>query len=128
MIRCTLEFEAEDDEIRGNSAAGLADHLRAIAYDLERHGDVTGFAMGNSYDLEVPGLSPEPIELDRRQRLVAALAMIAFDLPQPAEKASRAMLQAARLCPGATTQDLPMGNRRAALEKAKVLLDEMLAE
>lgn len=71
------------------------------------------------------------LEIDRRQRLAAAALLMAFDLPQEMRAAAATMLEAASVCPGMTTGDMaPMGSqgRRAALEFARRLVDEMLSE
>lgn len=71
------------------------------------------------------------LDIDRRQRLAAALLLMAFDLPQEMRAASLTMLEAARLCPGLTTGEIGgMGGhqRVAMLERAKSLIEEMVAE
>lgn len=72
-----------------------------------------------------------PIEIDRRQRLVAALMVMGFDLPQPMREAAQAMQLAGKLCPGLKADEIPMQgsrNRRLALKRARDLIDEMLEE
>ncbi|WP_298167650.1 hypothetical protein [Novosphingobium sp.] len=72
-----------------------------------------------------------PDLLDRRARLAAAHLLLAFDLPAEAMAASWQMIEAAEACPGCTMGDFPaMGNnqRRTCLERARTLIDEMLAE
>jgi len=71
------------------------------------------------------------VDIDRRQRLAAANLLCAFDLPQNMLDASHSMLEAAAVCPGMTTADLPFTGaegRRPALLRAKALIDEMLSE
>lgn len=72
-----------------------------------------------------------PIEIDRRQQVVAALMVMGFDLPQPLEEAAKAMQLAADLCPGLTGDEIPMRgarNRRLVLLRARTLIDEMLED
>lgn len=72
----------------------------------------------------------DAIGLDRRNRLAAAILMIGVDLPQPAGAWAQAGMAAARLCPGVTVAEMGLGNqtRRQALERARELIDEQLAE
>lgn len=72
-----------------------------------------------------------PIDIDRRQRVVAALMIMGFDLPQPIREAGQQMLAATKVCPGLKADEIPMQgsrNRRLALRRARDLIDEMLAE
>jgi hypothetical protein len=72
-----------------------------------------------------------PIEIDRRQRVVASLMIMGFDLPQPMREAGQQMLAATKVCPGLKADEIPMQgarNRRLALKRARDLIDEMLAE
>lgn len=72
-----------------------------------------------------------PIEIDRRQRVVAALMVMGFDLPQGMTDAGIHMQAAADLCPGITADEIPMQgarNRRLCLKRARDLIDEMLEE
>lgn len=72
-----------------------------------------------------------PIEIDRRQRLVAALMVMGFDLPQDLKASAEAMQVAADLCPGLTVDEIPMRgarNRRLVLLRARTLIDEMLED
>jgi hypothetical protein len=72
-----------------------------------------------------------PIELDRRQKVVAALMLMGFDLPQELRAAGQHMKAAAVVCPGLKADEIPMQgarNRRLALKRARDLIDEMLAE
>ncbi len=74
--------------------------------------------------------APKPDLLDRRARLAAAHLLMAFDLPAEANAACKQMIEAAKVCPGLTTGDIPdMGShsRAAFLERARALIDEMLA-
>lgn len=72
-----------------------------------------------------------PIEIDRRQRVVAALAVCAIDLPQPLPDFAQHMKAAAEVCPGIKADEIPMQgarNRRRCLARARDLIDEMLEE
>lgn len=72
-----------------------------------------------------------PIEIDRRQRVVAALALCATDLPQPMGEFGQLMLEATSVCPGIKADEIPMQgarNRRLCLKRARDLLDEMIEE
>jgi hypothetical protein len=72
-----------------------------------------------------------PIEIDRRQKVVAALMIMGFDLPQELRAAGLHMKAAADVCPGLKADEIPMQgvrNRRLALKRARDLIDEMLAE
>lgn len=66
------------------------------------------------------------VDLDRRQREAAAELLMAFDLPQPMSEAAITMLEAAMVLPGMRMGSL--GGRRAHLERARALIDEMLSE
>lgn len=72
--------------------------------------------------------------LDRRARIAAANLLMAVDLPYPMPEYARMMTAAAKVCPGIKTADLPSVTsgpgvgRRAALTRARALIDEMLAE
>lgn len=67
--------------------------------------------------------------LDRRQRLAATILMSAVDLPQPLPEFAKLTLAAARLTPGCKVCEAMLGaGRRAALERARGLIDEMLGE
>lgn len=71
------------------------------------------------------------VELDRRQRLAACLMLSAVDLPAPAGEVAQLLCAAAKVCPGVTMNELPsMGHdsRRRFLERARDLIDEVLAE
>ncbi len=82
----------------------------------------------NSLDWQIIGEN-ELVEIDRRQKIVAALALMAFDLPQPFEQAAKTMLLAASLAKGMTTADVGMGlGRYKALKQARDILDEILSE
>ncbi len=73
----------------------------------------------------------QPDLLDRRARLAATNLLMAFDLPAPADQASRQMITAAKCCPGVTMDEIaPLGRnqRLACLHKARLLIEEMLAE
>lgn len=71
------------------------------------------------------------IEIDRRQRVVAALMLAAVDLPQPATEWAELMIEASKVCPGLTVDEIPMQgqrNRRLCLKRAETLIAEMLEE
>lgn len=71
------------------------------------------------------------VEIDRRQRLAAAFLLLAFDLPQPLERAAQSMRDAATVCPGLTMQDIfDMGDAShlAYLTEARDLIDTMIRE
>ncbi len=71
------------------------------------------------------------IEIDRRQRVVAALMLVAIDLPQPMGEFAILMLEASKVCPGIKADELPnmdSRGRRRCLARARDLIDEMLAE
>ena len=71
-----------------------------------------------------------PDLLDRRARLAATHLLMAFDLPAPAGAAAAQMIEAAKVCPGVTMDEVPLmggGQRRACLERARDLIGEMLA-
>ena len=66
--------------------------------------------------------------LDPRQRRAAALLLAAVRLPAEMRACSRQYLLAARVLPGATVQDLRLGDHRGALIEARDLIDQMLAD
>lgn len=66
--------------------------------------------------------------LDRRQRLAAAALLMAFDLPAPFAAAGEQMAEAAEVCPGLTLDEVPLGDRAAALLRAKQIIDQLVAE
>ena len=66
--------------------------------------------------------------IDRRQRLAAAMLLGAFPLPAPMPDATKAIMAAAKVCPGVTTGDVHFGDRRGALQSARALIDELLSE
>lgn len=106
--------------------------IEFIASDVSRDDESGTIEDGTSgplhWELREMG---EGLRIDRRQRLAAAALVMGFDLPQEMHAAAATMLKAAEICPGMTTGDMaPMGpqGRRAALEFAKTLIDEMLAE
>ena len=72
-----------------------------------------------------------PIEIDRRQRVVAALMVTGFDLPQDLKGTAEQMQAATVICPDLSMDEIPMQgsrNRRLALKRARDLIDEMLEE
>jgi len=123
-IRRTVTYE-----LPVGSDVDQAAVLRAIADDHDDDSgtvEVDGFRVRwDSHDLA------DGVELDRRQRLAAALLIMGFDLPQEMAKAARTMMEAARVCPGLHTGDIgTMGGqtRRSALSRAQGIIGEMLAE
>lgn len=104
--------------------------LTEIANNADEEKSSTGtIRIGNdSLDWQIIGEN-EIVEIDRRQKIVAALALMAFDLPQPFEPAAKSMLLAASLAKGMTTAEVGMGvGRYKALKQARDILDEMLSE
>jgi hypothetical protein len=76
------------------------------------------------------GYMPPP-EIDRRQKLAACLLLAAIDPPVPAAVAAYQLIEAARVCPGVTLDELPglwPGSRRDFLARAGALIEEMLVE
>lgn len=72
-------------------------------------------------------MRPDP--LDRRQRVAAAVLLSAIDLPHPVEEVARLALAAADVCPGINVVEAMFGQgRKACLERARDLIEEMLAE
>lgn len=122
--RITIEFDKP-------TTIGIEEAVQAIADAIacDEDGGWIGDGDGRiewTIDTGGPG-----VEIDRRQRVAAALLMMGFDLPQEMTAAARSMLAAARLCPGLSTGELvPMNSqsRRAALQRARAIIDEMLAE
>lgn len=68
------------------------------------------------------------LEMDSRQREAACLLMAAVDFPAPMHEASVLILEAAKLCPGITVDRVPIGQRILCLQRARQLIDDMLAE
>ncbi len=104
--------------------------LTEIANNAEEEKSDSGTVrIGNeSLDWQIIGEN-EIVEIDRRPKLVAALALMAFDLPQPFETAAKSMLLAASLVKGVTTAEVGMGmGRYQALRQARDILDEILSE
>lgn len=77
--------------------------------------------MGDRKSARAPDL------LDRRQREAACLLLSAIDLPATACDVARQWQAAARVCPGATA-DMLVGGRRDQLQRARALIDQLLAE
>ena len=72
-----------------------------------------------------------PIEIDRRQRVVAALMVAAVDLPQPMGEWGQQMIKATELCPGLKADEIPNMDsraRRKCLALARAHIDAMLEE
>ena len=65
--------------------------------------------------------------LDRRQRLAAALCLMAIDMPAPAAAWAAQIGQACQVCPNLTS-DYMYDRRLDALRQARALIDEMIAE
>lgn len=73
--------------------------------------------------------APQPDLLDRRQRVAAAILLHAVDLPQEMSAYAQLSLTAAKVCPGLNVSEAFTGQpRRVMLERARELIDEMLAE
>lgn len=76
-------------------------------------------------------MTDQRIAVDRRQRLVAAMMIMGFDLPAPLAGVGYSMKEAASVCPKLTLGEIPeLGShsRKACLAEARRLIDEMLAE
>lgn len=123
--RMTLEFDTPEN-------MSPAEAVEQIAVEMMMDNESGSISDGDDgrieWRLEQSGTG---IEVDRRQRLAAALLIMGFDLPQEAMAACQSMLEASRLCPGMTTGDMaPMNGqaRRTSLEMARGLIDEMLDE
>jgi len=127
-------------KVQGNTElseiSDLSEIVEALAVELEaNYGDDQGsFRVthpdGTLVDWEVREHRPG-MPIDRRQRLVAAYMLMAFDLPAEMGAAAASMLEAASICPGLTTGELPdMGAqaKRRYLEAARDQIDVMLAE
>lgn len=71
---------------------------------------------------------PKAAALDPRQQEAAALLLSAIDLPAPAYHVVRIWRRAAQVCPGITIDQALLGDRRAQLEKARDLIDQVLSE
>lgn len=65
--------------------------------------------------------------LDRRQRLAAALCLMAVDLPAPAAAWAAQIKQACQVCPNLTSAHMH-DKRLDALLRARALIDEMIEE
>jgi len=69
------------------------------------------------------------IELDRRQRLAAAVLLAAVDLPQQAAGLAALWIDAGRICPGVGIDEISPGDGRLALlVKARDLVQQMIDE
>jgi hypothetical protein len=60
------------------------------------------------------------------QRLAACILLSAFDLPAEAALAARTMIAAAKVYPGVTIDKVVLGDRRAALLRARALIDDLI--
>lgn len=109
---------------RGTS---LRDAFRIMAGGAIAGDDESGHVASEdgvvSWRSRAPGAG---VPLDVRQREAAAELLMAFDLPQPMTEAATTMLEAATVMPGLRAGSL--GGRRTHLERARALIDEMLAE
>lgn len=125
--RTTMTLDMPDDLM----ASELANAMREISQAVDEgddEGDVEVAGQRILWRIEIPGVG---VEIDRRQRVAAAMLLMGFDLPQDAISAARTMIEASRVCSGMTTGDMaPMGaqGRREALEAVRKLVDEMLSE
>lgn len=103
--------------------------LNAIAFDIEDNDEDSGYARTEGGDVSWRTRRPgEGVELDPRQRAAAAALLLAFDLPVDMTTAAKTMLEAADMHPGLKVETMGRGNRRAMLEKARGMIDEMLAD
>jgi hypothetical protein len=72
-----------------------------------------------------------PIEIDRRQKVVAGLMLCGFDLPQEVLDTTAHWLAACEVCPDIKMDEIPARaarNRRLVLLRARTLIDEMIEE
>lgn len=74
-------------------------------------------------------ISQESLEvLDPRQGQAAKELLMAFNMPVEMGSAAELMLVASFLNPGATIGSMGGDNRKAGLERARALIDEMLKD
>jgi hypothetical protein len=74
-------------------------------------------------------ISQEALEaLDVRQGHAIKELLMAFDLPIEMGAAAQLMILASFFSPGATIGSMGEGNRRAGLERARALIDEILKD
>jgi hypothetical protein len=73
-------------------------------------------------------LAPHYALLDARQRTAAAFVLAAVQLPAQMNLISRLFLQVEQLLPGCTVDTLHIGDRLKALQSARTILDELIAE
>lgn len=66
--------------------------------------------------------------LDPRQGEAVKELLMAFDLPVEMGAAAELMMTASFFNPGATIGTMGEGNRKAGLERARALIDEMLKD
>lgn len=66
--------------------------------------------------------------LPERQRHAAALLLSAVSLPAEMAKCAALWKESARVLPGATVQQLRVGDRLAALRDARELVDDLIRE
>jgi len=70
----------------------------------------------------------ERLGIDPRQRIAAVNVLCAIDLPAPLDDWAKHIQEAARLAPGITMDQIQTGTKRAGLERAREIIDELLAE
>lgn len=73
-------------------------------------------AAANLYDLHDP-----------RQRVVIAMLVAAVRLPADASRCAQLWLEADRICPGLKLEQIHLGDRIAALQTVRTLLDDLIA-
>ncbi|HZS84192.1 MAG TPA: hypothetical protein VFA50_15055 [Stellaceae bacterium] len=72
--------------------------------------------------------APSPYELlDARQRLAIALLISAVRLPAEISATAKLWLEAERVLPGVTVDQVKLGDRAGALQAARALIDDLLA-
>jgi len=105
------------------------DAFKALSVLIPTMDDDSGSYTVGGVEVDWNLLDPqEAIDIDPRQRQAVADLLMAFDLPAELTAVSRSMLLGAIMNPGGTIQSMGPGNRRAMLEKAKGLIEEMLSE
>lgn len=95
-MRTIIQFETETE-------SDAPDMLRQIAEEIED---------GTEYNIKgLKMAAGDGIDIDPRLTMAAANLLMAFDLPQPAEKAMQQMLYASMLHPGLTTGDIGLRDK-----------------
>lgn len=128
-----LHLTIETHPVEGSKLMEIHEVVETVACELlDCYGDDFGTIEGEiaNIDWRIEEVH-HGAEIDRRQRVAAANLLMGFDLPQPVEAFAASMLEAALICPGLTTGELPdasKGARRLALQNARRIIDEMLAE